>query len=80
VSGTVVHLTEDAKKLIPAPFSMRTTPGYQMVLYAATDVVGRTIHPDNGERDIDVLERHIFESVESLDALGAELTQRLQLQ
>jgi hypothetical protein len=49
-----------------------------MVLYALTDVIGRTIHPNpTGSEDIDELEADIFESPDVLKALGAVVAQRL---
>ena len=77
VSGSVIHITEHERHELKAPFSMKTTPGYQMALYALEDVVGRTYHTDNGERDLEKLEDGIFESVESLRQLGASIERRI---
>jgi hypothetical protein len=79
VSGNILHVTEFAKRHLEAPFEFTTTPGYQMVLYAKTDVVGRTYHPDTGERDTDALERDIFEPVEDLIEAGSKVRQRIHL-
>lgn len=71
VSGTVLHITEQGRREVTAPFTMRSTPGYQMVLQALTDVIGRTVHPNPGNsRDIDALEEDIFRSVDEFKALG----------
>lgn len=77
VSGVAIQITPEGKRIGEAPITMMTTPGYHMVLYSVTDVVGRTIHPNpEDSRDTEWLERDIFESVESLQALGAELHAR----
>lgn len=80
VAGSIVHITEYERRALEAPFSLKTTPGYQMALYAVNDVVGRTYHPDSGERDLDKLEECIFESVETLKALGESVERRLTCQ
>lgn len=71
VSGTVLHITEAGRREVTAPFTLHSTPGYQMVLKALTDVIGRTVHPNPGDvRDIDALEDDIFRSVDEFKALG----------
>jgi len=42
--------------------------------------VGRTVHPDSGERDLDKLEMQIFEPVDELSTLGSTIHQRLTCQ
>ncbi len=60
-----------------APSQLLTEPGYQMVVYAITDVLAWTVHPNpTGERDIAKLEADIFESAESVKELGASLHAR----
>lgn len=72
--GRILHITEHARMPLEAPFAIHTTPGYQMVLYALTDVVGRTVHPNpTNSRDIAALELDIFESVELLRERGQEI-------
>lgn len=79
VSGEVMHITPDQKVHRKAPFSVTTIPGYHMVFLALTDVVGRTIHPNpTGSRDTEALEKQIFESVESLKQLGAEVNKQVE--
>jgi hypothetical protein len=86
--GHEVQLLEGAVELIfpagkeyrEAPDAMRTVPGFHTVFRALTDVVGRTVHPDTGERDIETLEHQIFESTESLVKLGESIHQRLTCQ
>jgi hypothetical protein len=71
VKGTVLHITETGRQEITAPFTMHSTPGYQMVLQTLTDVIGRTVHPNVGDaRDIDLLEDHIFRTLDEFKALG----------
>lgn len=77
ISGKAIHFTEQGRILLEGPLGLRTTPGYQMAVYAVTDVVGRTIHPDHDSRDIQALEDDIFESVESLEKLGSSINKRL---
>jgi len=61
-----------------APSQIMTEPGYQMVVYAVTDVVAQTVHPNpTEERDIDKLEAEIFESREDLLRLGELVNERL---
>lgn len=62
------------REAFAAPSQILTLPGYQMVLYSVTDVIARTVHPNqNHEMDVEVLAADIFESPESVKALGAEL-------
>ena len=80
VSGSLIHIAPDARRLVEAPFSMHTTPGYHMVLYSLIDVVGRTYHPNPNEvRDVDTLENDIFEPVSALISLGEQVETRLLL-
>lgn len=77
LEGQVVLVHPEKRELRQAPDFMHTIPGYQTVFQALTNVVGRTVHPDSGERDIDKLEDGIFESLESIKALGQEVMKRL---
>lgn len=77
LEGRVFLISPGRRQLRTAPDSMRTISGYQTVFQALTDVVGRTVHPDTGERDIDKLEDEIFESLESIKTLGHEVMKRL---
>ena len=78
VSGRVMHITEHERRIVEAPFSMVTTPGYQMVLYAFTDVIGRTVHLNEEEsRDMAALERDFAEPASALWERGRDLDQRL---
>lgn len=79
VSGSLVQILPDnSRRELEAPFAVTTAPGFHMVIYALTDVVGRTIHPNESEeRDTDKLEAQIFEPLETLKALGDQVAQRL---
>lgn len=77
VSGKVLHITEESKRIVTAPFEMTTVPGYQTVLFTMTDVIGRTYHPDSGERDIEMLEREIFHPLDEMRHLGRAIEQKL---
>ena len=78
VEGKILHIEEHQKVVRYAPFSVHTVPGYQAVFYTMSDIVGRTYHPDDGERDTDVLENRYFEPVEKLKTLGAQVRARIK--
>ena len=78
LEGRVVLIHPNSRELRAAPDSMQTIPGYQTVFQALTNVVGRTVHPDSGERDIDKLEDGIFESLDSIKALGLAVASRMR--
>lgn len=66
-AGRVKLITEKGSVELKAGDEMTTTPGYMMALYALTDVLGRTYHPNPTEsRDIKALEADIFQSLESI--------------
>lgn len=78
LEGTVIQLTQAGRRIVEAPFEVFTTPGFHMVLYALTDILGRTVHANPTEsRDTDALEADIFESVDALRELGASVHARL---
>lgn len=77
LEGSVVLKLPDGDRIHNAPDSLMSTPGFHTVFQALTDVVGRTVHPDTGERNVDVLEREIFEPADALTELGAQIHQRL---
>jgi hypothetical protein len=61
-----------------APAELWSKPGFMMCLYAKTDVLGRTYHPNpTRSRDVDALEDQIFGSVAELVALGAEVRAKI---
>ena len=78
LSGSLIHISPDGtKRTLEAPFSMHTTPGYHMAFYTVTEVIGRTIHPNLTEwLDPQALEADIFEPLDNLKALGAELHEK----
>lgn len=80
LKGSVILIHgEHYREAFKAPSEIMTKPGYQMVVYAVTDVLAQTIHPNpNDERDYSKLEADIFETVESVKELGSRLhAQRL---
>lgn len=79
LSGSLIHIAPDGTRpQVDAPFVMHTTPGYHMVLFALTECVARTYHPNPSEnRDGQALENDIFESVEDLKELGSMIHRRL---
>jgi hypothetical protein len=80
VSGSLIHISPDGKRYLEAPYKMHTTPGYHMVVFAVTEVIGVTRHPNPYEcRDIDLLENDIFESLGELIHLGEMVETRLLL-
>ena len=78
LEGQVMLIHPKAREIRTAVDALQSFPGFQTVFVALTDVLGRTVHPDNGERDINKLENDIFESVDSIKALGQEVIQRLE--
>lgn len=76
--GSVIHVTENCRRLINAPFSMMSSPGYQVAALALTDIEARTVHSDSGERDIEALEPMLFEPIETVLALGQSISKRIE--
>jgi hypothetical protein len=77
-AGSCVQFLPDGKIERNPGDSVQSWPGYQVVLYAITDVIGATHHPDSGERDIDKLEAEIFEPKEAFTELGMKVQQMLK--
>ena len=81
VEGAVLVFAPDGRFRFDAPASMDTKPGFHAVVYAMTDVVARTVHPNPEEsRDIEALENHWFGSPEAVIAQGREICQQLLAQ
>jgi hypothetical protein len=79
VAGRILLIGEHGRKELGAPAFMHTVPGYQMTLYAITDVVGRTYHPNpQGLTDYKVLEDSIFAPAADTLALGAQVAERAE--
>ena len=76
--GSVIQFTEYGKIERNPGDSVQSTPGYQVILYALTDVIGSTVHADSGERAIDKLEETIFESKQSFTELGLAVRHALE--
>lgn len=78
VSGRIMLITEEAKTHMEAPAELWSKPGFMMCLYAKTEVIGRTYHPNPDERrDTDAMEGEIFGSIAELVALGAEVRAKI---
>lgn len=75
--GSVIHVTERCRRLIHAPFTMTSSPGYQVAALALTDIEARTIHQDFGQTDVSVLEPMLFDPIESVIALGERIAKRI---
>ncbi len=58
---------------------MHTKPGFHAVVYALTDIVARSVHPNPEDcRDIDALEAKWFGTSEDVIARGAQIHQLIQ--
>ncbi len=79
VSGSVINITENGRAEIEAPYEFRSSPGYQAVFYALTDVVGVTVHENpQGSRDVQYLEDRDFDSVQPLLTRGKMVAEKLE--
>lgn len=79
LEGSVMLIAPDGKFEFQAFASMQTKPGFHAVVYALTDIVARTVHPNpEGSRDIDALESKWFGTSEEVIARGAEIHQLIQ--
>lgn len=78
LTGSVIHVREHCRRLVHAPFSMRTAPGDQVCALALTDITARTVHPAGGCTDIDELERLFFETTQALCESGEQVDQKLK--
>lgn len=78
VSGRILLITEEAKTHLEAPAELWSKPGYMMCLYAKTEVIGRTYHPNPDERrDTEAMEEEIFGSIAELVALGEQVRAKI---
>lgn len=67
ISGDLKIVTERGTVEKHVGDELVSVPGYMMVLYALTDVVGRTYHPNpSNSTDTDALEAEIFESLQDI--------------
>jgi hypothetical protein len=79
VSGKVLLITEEAKTHLEAPAELWSKPGFMMCLYAKTDVIGRTYHPNPDERrDTDAMEDEIFGPIAELIAVGQRVARKIK--
>jgi hypothetical protein len=77
LQGSVILINEHERTTRNAPDSIVSPPGYHTVCFTLTDVLGQTVHPDNGERDLTKLENDIFEPIADMVALGEAVHKRL---
>jgi hypothetical protein len=77
-AGSLIQFVEGAKIERHPGDSLQTVPGYQVVLYSLSDVIGATVHTDNGERDIEKLEAEIFEPKTWFTELGVSVKRALE--
>lgn len=81
LSGSLILIGEHGRRIVEAPHSICTTPGSQLACYTLTDCVAETIHPNEAEcRDIEALEREIFEPAQALIERGRDISRRLTCQ
>ena len=80
LEGAVIVAAPEGKFEFRAPATLHTKPGFHAVVYALTDVVARTVHPNPDDcRDIDALEAKWFGNPSEVIARGAELEQQLRI-
>lgn len=78
LSGSAILISSAGRRTFDAVTTVHTVPGFHMVLFTLTDVVGQTMHPNpTDSRDTDALEQEIFEPAEAMTELGRAVTQRL---
>lgn len=77
LSGSVLHVREKCRRVVHAPFTLKTNPGDQVCAMALTDITARTVHPAQGCTDIEALEEKYFESTQSLRDQGEQIHQQL---
>ena len=78
VSGKIMLITEEAKTHMEAPAELWSKPGFMMCLYAKTEVIGRTYHPNPHERrDTQAMQDEIFGSITEMVALGEQVRAKI---
>lgn len=79
IEGSVIVAAPDGKFEFDAPATMHTKPGFHAVVYALTDIVARSVHPNpEGLRDIEQLEAKWFGNSDDVIARGAVIQQLIQ--
>lgn len=75
--GKMVFITETERRIVEPPFVMHTKPGFQMVCFTLTELVGRTYHPNSeGSKDMKALEDQFFKPAEEVFTLGRNVAER----
>ena len=78
ISGEAILVTPDGKFYFKDGSEIRTNPGAHAVAYAITDLVARTVHPnESNSKDWQALEALIFEPAEKLIALGQRVKENM---
>lgn len=78
LKGSVIVVAPDDRFQFDAPAVMHSKPGFHAVVYALTDMVARTVHPNpDNLRDIDALEALWFGKPEPVIEQGRLIHQRL---
>lgn len=78
LTGSVIHVRENCRRIIHAPFTLHTKPMDQVCAQTLTDITARTVHPDLGMTDIQELERIFFETTDELKSLGQKVAQHVR--
>jgi len=78
LSGSVLHIREKCRRIVHAPFELKTQPGDQVCALALTDITAKTVHPAQGCTDIEALEERYFETAQSLIDQGEKVHERLE--
>jgi hypothetical protein len=81
LEGECVYITSGGKHRVKAPYRLMSAPGFHAVVYAVTDVVGESRHPNSAEsRDIEALELDAFEPAQALFERGRAIEEHLTWQ
>jgi hypothetical protein len=77
--GSVILITPEGKKVMEAPITVHTVPGYHMVVYTLTDIEAQSVHANPGDAlDAEALESAYFEPADKLYQLGLQVDERLR--
>ncbi len=78
LEGEAIYIDPTERHYVKPPFSVKTPAGFYAVVFAITDVVGETRHPNPDEsRDVAALELEAFEPAAALIARGEDIQRRL---
>jgi hypothetical protein len=78
LQGKVVHITEHGRRIVSAPYSMFTRANYQTVCYTITDVIARSVHPNEDNcKNIDIVEARAFCPAQEIFDRGQAVMERI---